>query len=259
MASIDKIKGRFLFGTDEASSIPNLNGAGSLTYAAGSGGVTYHSNYVDLKTGSRFITPFNSTPRNRTIIIAGHIPVWEQVFDGDSVLRWPTTVLSAAAMRLSPGYLVAWPAVGFFGMIGASVTFRAETGADVVLGTYDQPIVPVAYRDATFTIMPAIFIIGHGVTVADNYLAATVGREMAWKGISTAYSGAAPAAQPTTFGHTAGGAVAGTQAGAHVGVLGFAEYSYLTKPEVLEAATEMVELLEPRGWQNIFHNPVTSE
>lgn len=259
MASIDKIKGRYLFGLNEAASIVPQAGSGNLIVTAGTGGFTYAANYVDCRTGSRFKTPFNSTPRNRTIIIVGNVPTWDQVLDGDAALRWPPTVSHAAALRYAGDLMVTWPSVGFFAQFGNVAQFRTEAGADISLGAYDKFHDAVAYRDGSITFTPQIMVLGHGTTVADNYLGMTVGRKMAWKAVSSAYSGAAPAAEPTTFGHTTYGAGAGGQAGAHVPILGYAEYSYLTKAEAIEATTEMVTLLEARGWQNMFHNPMTSE
>lgn len=252
------IKGRFLFGTDAATSIPNLNGAGSLTYTAGSGGATFHSNYVDLGTGSRFTTPFTSTPRNRTIIIVANVPVWERVLDSDDTLKWPPTVAEAAAMRLSGDLLVAWPSQGFLGVTSA-LLWRAEAGGDNLSGTYDRIHTPKAYKDATFTMMPQIFVLGHGPTKADCYLGMQSGRNMAWLMSAGDYSGSASPAEATVFGNTTYGAGAGSQALGHTFLLGYAEYGYLTQAEALAEVTDMVTLLEARGWTGVFHNPAKSE
>lgn len=258
-----KLKGRYFFGVDSATSIvPQAGvGAGNLTYTAGGGGATFASNYVDLRTGSRFTTPFTSVPRNRTIIIVGMIPFKDEVYDS-GVYRFPPITLPAAQMSAIGDLMVAWDA-GFLGFSGG-VLFRPGAEPDILAGTYDTAHAAFAYRDSAanlsgVTLMPQIFVLGHGAATTDNYLGITGGRKMAWLAPGGALGGAAGASVATNFGHVTFGGGAGGTALAHVPLLAYAEYSWMTKAEALTDVTEMVGLLEGRGWTSTFLNPMTSE
>ncbi|MES2902837.1 MAG: Ig domain-containing protein [Pseudomonadota bacterium] len=263
MASIDKIKGRYLFGGSQAASIVPQAGSGSLIPTAGAGGFTYHSNYVDCKTGSYFTTPFNTVPRDRTIIVAGNFPVYERVYDDDTVYRFPPTIAHAAAMS---GANSIWTdTTGAYSYLSETLTGLPNFGpgngdGSASVDTYDRPAPVIAYQDGAFTFMPGIMIATHPAT-GPVALGFQSGRNLAWvNGNVASYPDAALAGAPKSrFGHVEAGGGAGAQATAHCFLLGYAEYSALTREESLEAATEMVVLLEARGWTGLFHNPVTSE
>ena len=258
------IKGRYLFGVDAATSIvPQAGANGNLVATTGTGGFTYGSNYVDCKTGSYFSSPFNTTPRDRTIIIAGVCPRFEQCFDGDSVNRFPPTVKPAVAMA-APGDAI-WTDTLAYDWLGDGPTgvsaFRSGNGdGDAAAGTYDVLNPMVAYRDGTFSWSPYILIAGHGSTPASVYLGSQSGRNLGWfAGNAASYAAALGGTSTSKIGHVTPSGPAGTTATAHAILCGYAEYGYLTKAQAIAEASDMVTLLEARGWAGVFHNPVTSE
>lgn len=260
MASIDKLKGRYLFGGSEAASIvPQAgNPGGNLTYLAGPGGAIWHPNYVELKQGSRFRAPFNSVPRNRTIILIGLHPFYEWVYDtGDSTNKWPVTVAPFAPMKLSE-VLASWPEGGYITNSGAALALSLAGGSQSPVHHYTVGYdTPMSYRDASYNFRPQVIVVGQGADGTGTYSGLTTqGKRMAWATNDAAYTGSGARNGPTHFGNCTYSAGAGTTPTAHCILLAYAEYEYLTKAEVVEAVTELVTLLEARGWVNTFHNPM---
>ena len=258
MASITKIKGRYLFGVDAATSIVPQAGAGNLVYTASASGANFTSNAVDLRGQSYFTTPFNSVPRDRTIIYVGMMPFYERVYDGDATYKWPPVVSATAPLTQNAGP-VSWTSAGRLYYSGGGAIWTPGSGAtDAASDTYTPYHLAFGYRDSSINYIPQIFVLGHGPDLTSGVqLGMTCGRNMAWFANTTAYTGGAVASEQTKIGPLV--FPNDVTIASHCPLLGFAEYSWLTKAEAMEAVTEMVVLLEARGWTGLWHNPMTSE